>query len=75
MRKVQKFSAALVVAAVMTSGMAIFSTPVYASTGNYTSYICTLLKDAEARLNSLSGSPLKTYLLNAIHSAELKYAC
>ena len=75
MRTIKKFSGALVVAAVMTSGMAIFSTPVYASTGTFTTRICTLLKDAEAAVNSLPSSGLKTYLLNAIHSAELTYKC
>ena len=76
MRKIQKFSAALIVAAVMTSGMAIFSTPVYASTEtSYTSAICKLLGDAEAAVNRLPAGGLKTYLVNAIHAAESKYGC
>ena len=76
MRKIQNFSAALVVAAVMTSGMALFSTPVYASTGaSYVTTICKLLNDAEGAVNTLPSSPLKTYLLNAIHAAESKYGC
>ena len=76
MRKIQKFSAALVVAVVMTSGMAIFSTPVYASTEtSYASQICTLLGDAATAVNRLPAGYVKTFLLNQIHAAEAKYGC
>ena len=77
MRKIQKFSAALVVAAMMAAGMTIFSTPVYASDGGSTqlSGICALLERAEAAVNALPASGFKTYVLAAIEAAEAKYGC
>ena len=77
MRKVQKFGAAVIVAAMMAAGMTIFSTPVYASSGGSTrlSGICTLLGDAETAANSLPDSWFKTYLLGLNEAAETKYGC
>jgi hypothetical protein len=76
MRGMRKFGAAALVAAMMASGMTIFSTPVYASTGtSATSFICKLLASAEAAVNTLPNSPLKTYLLKEIDEAQLRYRC
>ena len=77
MRKIQKFSAALVVAAMMAAGMTIFSTPVYASGGGSTqlSGICALLARAEAAVNALPASWFKTYVLTSIEAAEARYGC
>jgi hypothetical protein len=70
MRKIQKFSAAVIVAAVMASGT-IFTTPVYASGGSFTysaSYkasICASIEKTEAAV-SASTNPFIVKYLTAI---------
>jgi len=78
MRKIQKFGAAMIVAAMMASGMTIFSTPVYASGDSTTTTkttICHLLASAQTAVTGLPDSLLKSYLLKQIAAAELKYGC
>ena len=78
MRKIQKFSGALVIAAMMASAVTVFSTPAYASTfggSKPTPTICSLLASAYTFVSTLPDSSLKTYLLNSIKAQELAYKC
>jgi hypothetical protein len=67
MRKVQKFGAAVVVAAMMASGITIFSAPVHASgvSAAQKSYLCAQIDKAEAQL-AASTNPFVVKYLKAI---------
>ena len=78
MRKIQKFSGALVIAAMMASAVTVFSTPAYASTfsgSKPTTSICSLLASAYTAVSTFPDSSLKTYILNAIKAQQSAYGC
>jgi hypothetical protein len=64
MRRVQKFGAAAVVAAMMASGMIIFSTPVYASgtSASQQSTLCAAIESAETKLATSTNPFVQKYL-------------
>ena len=77
MRTIKKFSGALVVAAMMTSGVAIFSTPVYAEGRGQAKKptICSLLAAAYTAALTLPDGSLKTYIVNYILAQEAVNNC
>jgi hypothetical protein len=78
MRKLTNLGSALVMAALIATGMVAFSTPVLAQgPGNGASgdRLCYLLSVAEANANALPDSDYKTALLAEINERQAALGC
>ena len=73
MRKIQKYSAAVIVAVVMASGLTVFSPKVYASgtvSAAQKTAICSAIERAEAQLTASTNPFVKKYLAALLAGLE-----